>query len=104
MAIKLADRIEIDIAAKAREAAETELERSHQSTEKAIRTLKDQHRQTWRDRGQLKWAFGLLEEVAELILSLLGLHKDPPEWELQQIAAIAWNWLEMRREGESDSD
>ena len=114
MATKLADRIEIDIAAKAREAAETERERSHQATGKAIKVLKDQHRYTWRDRGQLKWALGLLEEVAELMLSLVGLHRGPPEWELQQIAAIAWNWLEMRREpdwrreqereGESDGD
>ena len=98
MATKLSDRVEIDIAAKAREAEETWLTRSHQDTEEAIKVLKHQHRDTWRDRGQLKWAFGLLEEVAELMLSLVGLHRGPPEWELQQIAAIAWNWLEMRGE------
>jgi len=98
----MTDRVEIDITVKAREAAETELERSHQGTEKAIRVLKEQHQHTWRNRGQLKWALGLLEEVAELMLSLVGLHRGPPEWELQQIAAIAWNWLEMRREERSE--
>ena len=60
--------------------------------------LKQTHLETWRNHGQLKWTLGLLEEVAELLLSLAGLHKDPPDWELMQIATIAMNWLEMRTE------
>jgi len=54
------------------------------------------HSNAWRGRRQLKWVLGLCEEVIELLLSLCGLHKGPPDWELQQIAAIAMNWLEMR--------
>ena len=92
----------LDITAKAKEAEETWLARNHQDTAEAIKVLKDQHCNTWRDRGELKWAIGLLEEVIELMLSLVGLHRGPPEWELQQIAAIAWNWLEKRREARTE--
>lgn len=69
----------------------------------AITNLKQMHCCTWRDRGQLKWALGLLEEVAELLLALVGLHGDSPDWELKQIAAIAWNWLEMRQERKAEA-
>jgi len=71
--------------------------------ESQVLELKRQHNSTWRGRSQLKWAFGLLEEVMELLLALVGLHKDSADWELRQIATIAMNWLE-RREGESDGD
>lgn len=60
--------------------------------------LKHEHRRTWRTLNQTRWMMYLLEEVAELLLALIGLHKDTPDWELQQIAAICWNWLEMREE------
>jgi hypothetical protein len=64
----------------------------------SVFALKQTHLETWRDRSQLKWTLGLLEEVVELLLSLVGLHKGPPGWELQQIASIAMNWLEVRAE------
>lgn len=38
----------------------------------------------------------LLEEVAELIGSLIGIHKDPVSHELGQIASICMNWMEKR--------
>lgn len=60
--------------------------------------LRRQHRTTWRTRKQGFWLFGLLEEIAELILALAGLHKDGVDWELLQIAAICMNWMEMRAE------
>ena len=58
--------------------------------------LKEQHEDTWRDRPQWYWMLGLLEEVIELGLSLMGLHEGPVEWELLQIAAICLNWIEYR--------
>lgn len=64
--------------------------------------LQQKHALTWRDRPEWYWALGLLEEVAELILSLAGLHVGPPEWELKQIAAICLNWLEYRAAKESN--
>lgn len=67
--------------------------------------LADQHRDTWRERGDLKWYLGLLEEVLELGLCLLGLHEGPVDWELLQIAAIALNWLDKGDEdGRNVSD
>jgi len=66
--------------------------------EREILHLKAQHRETWRDRSEWFWMRGLLEEVWELALALMGLHKDSPDWELTQISAIAANWLEMRQE------
>lgn len=63
---------------------------------KSVVELKEKHSQTWRDKSQLYWAFGLLEEVIELIGALLGLHKGPVEWELMQISAICMNWIELR--------
>ena len=61
--------------------------------------LKERHRNTWRNRSNLFWLIGLLEEVGELTLSLIGLHKHPPDLELKQIATIALNWLEKREWG-----
>jgi len=72
------------------------------SVESRALELKRQHTNTWRNHGQVKWTLGLLEEVAELLLALVGLHHHSPDWELRQIATIAMNWLE-RREGESDA-
>ncbi len=64
------------------------------SIQREVDTLFYEHRHTWEREGRLHWFLGLLEEVAELGLSMIGLHKGPPEWELTQIAAIAMN---MRR-------
>jgi len=50
---------------------------------------------TWRSRSQLYWLWRLLGEIFELALSLVGLHKHSPEQELDQIAAICMNWLDM---------
>ena len=63
---------------------------------KSIIELKEKHHQTWRDKSQTYWVFRLIEEVVELIGSLLGLHKGPVEWELMQISAICMNWIELR--------
>lgn len=65
---------------------------------KSVLELKYKHRKTWRNKPEWYWALMLLEEVGELLLSLLGLHRHPPELELKQIATIAMNWLEMREE------
>lgn len=62
--------------------------------------LKEQHKATWRDLPESYWFHRLMQEVEELGLSLANNHKDPPEWELKQIAAICLNWLEMRAEKE----
>jgi len=39
---------------------------------------------------------GLLEEVGELALAIAGIHEHNVDYELQQIASICLNWLEMR--------
>jgi hypothetical protein len=60
--------------------------------------LKEKYAGKWRDRSQLYWAGRLLEEVAELLGALLGIHAGPVERELAQIASICMNWLELRAE------
>lgn len=62
--------------------------------EENIIELKRKHNTTWRDKPSWFWYLSLLEEVIELGLSLIGLHKDPPQWELNQISSIAANWYE----------
>jgi len=62
-----------------------------------IQELVDYYGQTWKDKSQLFWFVSLLEEVIELGLSLLGLHKDTPEYEIAQIASIAINWKKHRQ-------
>ena len=59
---------------------------------------KHKYAATWRDKSQLTWVHGLLEEVCELMLSLIGLHDGPVDHELMQIAAICMNWREYRAE------
>lgn len=59
--------------------------------------LKRKHAEAHWGLGVLAWTGILLEEVFELLLALLGLHKDDPDWELAQIASIAMNWREARR-------
>lgn len=58
--------------------------------------LKKDHEETWREKSDLYWLWRLILEIRELVASLLGVHKDKPEWELMQIAAICMNWLEKR--------
>ena len=67
-----------------------------QTTIEWINMLKQEHKQTWRDRPDWYWCLGLLEEVGELILSLIGLHRHSPEYELRQISTIAANWIDKR--------
>ncbi len=67
-----------------------------------IISLKYEHAETWRDKSDWFWLLGLCEEVIELGLSMLGLHKGPTDWEITQIAAIAMNWLEKRQQVEQD--
>lgn len=57
------------------------------------------HRNMWRDKPESYWYYRLVEEVGELGSSLAQRHKDPPEVELEQIAAICINWLRLRQEG-----
>jgi len=54
------------------------------------------HSKTWRDEPQARWLAGLMAEVGELADALHGKHEHSPDWELEQIAAIALNWLDMR--------
>lgn len=58
----------------------------------------DANNARWRDRDEHYWFARLTQEVGELGSSLVGDHRDPPEWELIQIASIAVNWLRMREE------
>jgi len=68
---------------------------------KRVIELREKHINTWRNRRQWYWSLFLLEEIAELLLSLVGIHDDDPSWELTQIAAICVNWIEMREENET---
>jgi hypothetical protein len=56
------------------------------------------HIETWRNLPESKWYLGLMEEMAELGLALVGEHQHLPDHELRQIAAIAINWLDYRNE------
>lgn len=53
-----------------------------------------EHRHLWRDEGNHYWLARLQQEVAELVLALVGQHDDLPSHELGQIATICINWLE----------
>lgn len=48
----------------------------------------------WWDKSDWFWFISLLEEFCELGLSLLRVHKHPPELELKQIASIAIGWMD----------
>ena len=54
------------------------------------------HRATWRAEPESRWLAGLMAEVGELADAMHGKHEHSPDWELEQIAAIALNWLDMR--------
>lgn len=59
------------------------------------------HSETWRGKPDAwdtneKFLDGLLEEVNELHDALNGKHEHNPSLELEQIASICLNWIEMR--------
>ena len=64
-----------------------------------VLALRRLHRDTWAGKSDLWWACGLVEEITELILALLGLHRcrgtrsATVQHELAQISSIAMNWL-----------
>lgn len=61
-----------------------------------LRGYRKYYQEYWRDRSQWYWLGRLWQEVWELTLSMLGVHKDPVDLELAQINGICANWLEMR--------
>ena len=63
---------------------------------KDVLELKSVYDNYGHDDPEWRWCMRLLEEVGELVLALLGLHKHSPDLELRQIASIAMNWLEVR--------
>ncbi len=66
----------------------------------AVLELKAQHINTWRNgEDDMFWLARLMQEMGELASSLVDDHEHPPETELQQIAAIAMNWIEYRHYG-----
>ena len=56
----------------------------------------DHKQNTWRDKSEWRWVRGLLTEVIELLLSLVGLSGHPAERELMEIASICMNWGDWR--------
>lgn len=81
------------------------IEQSVDRAAAVIWNLAEDHQETWQDAPTWKWYLGLVEEVAELGLALLGLHKhrdgpntDTVDWELRQIGSIALNWIRKRDE------
>jgi len=58
--------------------------------------FKEKHSRTWRDKPDWFWFICLIEEVIELGLALLGLHRHSPEYEMAQISSICMNWMEKR--------
>ena len=76
-------------------------ERDLTNVEQVVLDLKFLYQDQWRGKSQWYWMWRLLQEVGELLFSLLGLHDDPPEWELGQIASITMNWMEKNYEGRS---
>lgn len=59
-----------------------------------VLTLKKTYENFWRNEPDRYWFWKLLQEVVELGLSLLGLHRHHPEKELAQIASICMNWID----------
>jgi len=67
--------------------------------QQCVIALQNAHRQTWRDKSDWFWLWRFLKEVWELVGSLAGWHSHAASSELQQIAAIAINWMEKRAKG-----
>ena len=69
-----------------------------------IWNVAESHLDTWDGKPQLYWFCGLLREVSELGLALLGKHRHPgphPDTvgdELAQIGSISMNWLREKEE------
>lgn len=59
--------------------------------------MRNKYKDYWKDKSDWYWFFRLLLELLELAGSLLKIHKDPPEWELTQIASICINWLHKKK-------
>ena len=90
------------------------LERQRQANcESAIRRIEELDKYFYRASAEInanasenrhkKPAFStLLEEFAELVLSLRGKHDDPPELEIKQIGGICINLLAQIYDGELD--
>lgn len=64
---------------------------------KKVVKLRTKYSEKWRDKSDSYWLARLMQEVGELGSSLVKDHEDTPEWELEQIASIALNWLEKRQ-------
>lgn len=58
-------------------------------------------RGTWREKDDLYWLAGLMEEAGELAESLIEDDQQNADHELRQIASTALNWLD-KREGNAD--
>lgn len=61
--------------------------------QQAVYRLSDKYKFYWQNKSNWYWAWRLFQEFVELIGSLLHIHKDPPKWELLQIASICVNWM-----------
>lgn len=48
----------------------------------------------WKTRSKWYWLWRLLQETAELVGAVAGIHKDSPQHEREQIAAICMSWSE----------
>ena len=64
------------------------------AVEELVISRKRRYKSYWRAKADWYWLYRLLQEMAELIGSLLRIHKDSPRHELEQIASICMNWLE----------
>lgn len=69
-----------------------------QNIDEWIKEHRLRHRNHWREKSDWYWFWRILQEIVELFLSLLKLHKDTPDWEILQIATIGINWLEKREQ------
>lgn len=58
--------------------------------------LKQQYAEKWRDKPESYWLMRLIQEIGELASALANDHEHTPDHELEQIASITLNWLEMR--------
>lgn len=59
------------------------------------------HDRTWRYDSDDRWFAGLAAELGELGDALYDRHEHPVKHELEQIASIALNWLDMLDERET---
>lgn len=62
----------------------------------------ERHKTTWREKPQWYWFWMLLRQCKKLAVSLLCGYGEPVHIELEKIASIAMNWIDMRRSGENN--